>query len=327
MGESNLAMKEDAFLMTGGKRTLYLCSHCKRDVTQQLRVQCVECSTEKLPFQLCGDCFAVGMNVNLGNGSLHHLNTHNYRVVDCTDAPIFTSDWSASEELLLLEGIEVHGMGNWKTIAEYVNTNKTAAAVETHYWESYMGRHGYCLPAHTLVQGQAVPTLSLLDPEEEDNSISSSKSAAAADDKEKSSKAKSSLARVRLQGGHVLGEEVIRDVGKEALVASLAKEKGPREKLVEQAIRERIASLPGADLPGFMPLREDFDYEYDNNAENLLANMDFDDDDHPSERELKLQIIRIYNKKLDEREARKRFVIDRGIVDFKQQSMVYSFFF
>lgn len=43
------------------------------------------------------------------------------------------------------------------------------------------------------------------------------------------------------------------------------------------------------------------------------------DDDHPSERELKLQIIRIYNWKLDERNKRKRFVIDRGLIDLKKQ--------
>ncbi len=47
--------------------------------------------------------------------------------------------------------------------------------------------------------------------------------------------------------------------------------------------------------------------------------MEFSPDDHPSERELKLQIIHIYNKKLDERMKRKRFAIDRGLVDFKKQ--------
>lgn len=43
------------------------------------------------------------------------------------------------------------------------------------------------------------------------------------------------------------------------------------------------------------------------------------DDDHPSERELKLQVVRIYNWKLDERNERKRFAIDRGLVDIKKQ--------
>ena len=33
--------------------------------------------------------------------------------------------------------------------------------------------------------------------------------------------------------------------------------------------------LPGADLPGFMPLREDFDIEYENDAESLLQTWNF----------------------------------------------------
>ena len=37
----------------------------------------------------------------------------------------------------------------------------------------------------------------------------------------------------------------------------------------EQEVRERIAQLPGADLVGYMPLREDFDVEYENDAEQV----------------------------------------------------------
>ena len=47
-------------------------------------------------------------------------------------------------------------------------------------------------------------------------------------------------------------------------------------------------------------------------AEQILADMEFGPSDHPSERALKLDVVRIYNAKLDERERRKRFVIERG---------------
>ena len=88
------------------------------------------------------------------------------------------------------------------------------------------------------------------------------------------------------------------------------------------ALREKQAMLPGADLPGFMPLREDFDIEYENDAESLLADMEFSPEDHPGDRDLKLQVIKIYNSKLAERDARKRFVIDRGLIDFKKQQQL-----
>lgn len=54
----------------------------------------------------------------------------------------------------------------------------------------------------------------------------------------------------------------------------------------------------------------------------MLADMEFSLDEHPSERELKLQVIRIYNHKLQERNRRKDFVIERGLIDFKQQQQV-----
>lgn len=43
------------------------------------------------------------------------------------------------------------------------------------------------------------------------------------------------------------------------------------------------------------------------------------EDDHPSEVALKLDVIRIYNWKLQERNMRKRYAIDRGLVDMKRQ--------
>jgi hypothetical protein len=45
--------------------------------------------------------------------------------------------------------------------------------------------------------------------------------------------------------------------------------------------------------------------------------MEFAPDDHPSETKLKLQVVEIYNRKLEERNKRKRFLIDRKLVDVK----------
>jgi transcriptional adapter 2-alpha len=71
-----------------------------------------------------------------------------------------------------------------------------------------------------------------------------------------------------------------------------------------------------------MPLRGDFDIEYDNDAELLLAEMEFNDDDKPNELNMKYKLLEIYNARLDERIKRKKFVIERGLLDFR-----YFFFF
>jgi transcriptional adapter 2-alpha len=44
----------------------------------------------------------------------------------------------------------------------------------------------------------------------------------------------------------------------------------------------------------------------------------FVEGEHATETELKLKIIEIYNRKLDERERRKAFVIERGLRDYQR---------
>ena len=89
----------------------------------------------------------------------------------------------------------------------------------------------------------------------------------------------------------------------------------------EQEIRDRIALMPGADLAGFMPIRKDFDIEHDNDAEHLLTDLEFLPDDYPAETMMKLHVVRAYNHRLEERNRRKSFAIERGLVDIKKQQL------
>ena len=84
-------------LEVGGKLKCYFCKYCERDITSTLRIRCAECMPE---MDFCGDCFAVGVEID------DHKATHDYYVSDCLDFPIFTNDWTVSEELLLLEGLK-----------------------------------------------------------------------------------------------------------------------------------------------------------------------------------------------------------------------------
>jgi transcriptional adapter 2-alpha len=45
---------------------------------------------------------------------------------------------------------------------------------------------------------------------------------------------------------------------------------------------------------GYNPKRHEFDPEYDNDAELLLADMEFKDNDTETDRELKVRILHIY---------------------------------
>merc|ERR1711865_1201710 len=82
--------------------------------------------------------------------------------------------------------------------------------------------------------------------------------------------------------------------------------------------KEEAKNVPGAELAGYMPLRGEFDVEWDNDAELILADMEFVEGEPQTERDLKLKILEIYNSKLDERAARKKFILERGLLDFKR---------
>ncbi len=81
---------------------------------------------------------------------------------------------------------------------------------------------------------------------------------------------------------------------------------------------EDTATLPGAELVGFMPRRGDFDIEYENEAENTLADMEFLEADTEQEKKLKLQVLQIYYQKQSEREKRKQFILSRNLYDYRK---------
>jgi transcriptional adapter 2-alpha len=295
------------------KASMKTCINCQKDLSRTIRITCAECAPQPQLLEFCVECFAVG--IELGEHKKHHQ----YTVSDCLAYPVvrdptpaasssssaeapatpakdkaaagasaggassaaeaaaaaLADEWTADEELLLLEGIEMFGMGNWKDIADHVAT-KTEKKCEVHYMNAYLSTN------------DLIPRF-LGDPE--DASADSSAKPALANN--------ASLALTDSKG---MG------------IAAPANPQAQADAFSVGPPRERSAP---SQLAGYMPLRGDFDVEYDNEAELILADMEFSDDDHPTERELKLKVIEIYNQKLAERERRKKFVVDHGLLDYK----------
>lgn len=63
----------------------------------------------------------------------------------------------------------------------------------------------------------------------------------------------------------------------------------------------------------------DFDTEWENDAELTLADMEFRDEDTKWEKDLKLKVLEIYNSKLDGRAERKKFILERGLLERKEK--------
>ncbi|CAO1621812.1 unnamed protein product [Jaminaea pallidilutea] len=111
----------------------YHCDVCEADITLTVRVRCAGGCKE---FDLCGSCFCSGAEAK------QHKAWHDYRIVEQHSYPIFVEDWGADEELLLIDGCQTYGLGNWADIADHIG-NRSKEEVEAHYVAVFVeGRDG-----------------------------------------------------------------------------------------------------------------------------------------------------------------------------------------
>ncbi|KIM78832.1 hypothetical protein PILCRDRAFT_823942 [Piloderma croceum F 1598] len=116
------------------------CDSCGCDLTHSIRMKCADPVCEPGDgVDICPACFCAGKEF------AKHKRGHAYRVVELHSYPIFSEDWGADEELLLLEGISLQGHGNWQAISEHVGT-RTKEEVEQHYNAIYVDSPDWPLP-------------------------------------------------------------------------------------------------------------------------------------------------------------------------------------
>ncbi|KAJ3997841.1 hypothetical protein F5050DRAFT_1748793 [Lentinula boryana] len=118
----------------------YHCDACSSDLTHTIRIKCADPVCEAGDgVDLCPACFCTGKEF------ASHKRGHPYRLIEISSQPIFSEDWGADEELLLVKGIASHGFGNWKKIAEAVRTH-TKEECAAHYNEVYVNSKSWPLP-------------------------------------------------------------------------------------------------------------------------------------------------------------------------------------
>jgi len=102
-------------------------------------------------------------------------------------------------------------------------------------------------------------------------------------------------------------------------VGKRIKREGSNETVVSSTTTAPHQSQPANhEITGYMPLRHEFETEYENEAESLIKDLQFLDDDPPFDTSLKLAILDIYSNVVDKRLARRAFVLEHGLLDFKR---------
>jgi len=133
----------------------YDCNYCQEDIPG-LRVKCADCPD----FDLCLPCFGCGAQIG------KHKNSHKYLFMNNGGFPIFPREkiedsihrrtsqlhhtltaadiWNAREEMRLLDAVEQYGYGNWKDIAQHVESKLPEQAKEEYikqYIHGLVGKH------------------------------------------------------------------------------------------------------------------------------------------------------------------------------------------
>lgn len=224
----------------------YHCDVCGADITSTVRIRCAGGCED---FDLCGTCFCTGSEVG------QHKAYHSYKVIEQHSTPVFCPDWGVDEELLLIDGCQLYGVGNWMDIADHIG-NRTKEEVEQHFLDVYIeGRNG--LPSGDERAQRAVDSWREAHPADPDYH----------------------------------GEERLPIVGPDTEFKSdiSADEFQRRRRERVERLREKQAQFlppkPGkplvsaptthSELGGFMPGRLEFEHEYEQDAEQPVKDMEF----------------------------------------------------
>ncbi|XP_047171209.1 transcriptional adapter ADA2b [Vigna umbellata] len=311
-----------------GKKALYHCNYCNKDITGKIRIKCAMCPD----FDLCIECFSVGAEVT------PHKSNHPYRVMDNLSFPLICPDWNADDEILLLEGIEMYGLGNWTEVAEHVGTKNKESCIE-HYKNIYLSSPFFPVPDMSHVVGKnRKELLAMAKGQGEDKKGISmgdlslkaespfSPSRAKVEDSHKAGTANRLSSNLNSELDSSPSGNTHSAAGANQKASNVTRGKGgPGVIKMEDSQIDRdfggkkptssVNEGPSlVELSGYNAKRQEFDPEYDNDAEQLLAEMEFKDTDSEEERELKLRVLRLYSKRLDERKRRKDFILERNLL-------------
>jgi Myb-like DNA-binding domain len=116
-----------------------VCTVCDRDISKSVKIKCMECPNTVC---LCLDCHRNG-RTKVG---LSHKGGHDYYVIDNLNFPLLMKEWSAKEELQLIQGIMKCGLGNWLEVSGQFVKTKTLTECEEHYYTFYNKSRADFLP-------------------------------------------------------------------------------------------------------------------------------------------------------------------------------------
>ena len=296
------------------------CVYCRRDLGTEVRIHSAISdpalwpreTVEGGPPTFCVDCF--GARVELGG----HKSNHDYMIVDTPSMCLLSEDWTADEELRLLESLEKFGYGNWEAAAEHVGNGRTRLSCERHYARFYQGSATFPLPDLSKPPAPRDDNAAAAEPPAAAPAAAPAV-AAAGGEADGTGGGDAAQGQPDADGAEPPPPSAEGEAADPAAAAAAAAAAAPvlneRAKPAQGGKTKRTTAqtMPA----GFMPLRGDFDTEWTDDAELQLGlgEMEFTAEDTAEDRALKMEVLHTYNWTLGERRRRKEFVLKQALLE------------
>ena len=262
----------------------------------KINIKCKICSkdiTNNIKFY-CNTCtdFIFCINCFLFSD---HPKSHNYHIIDNLKFPFYTDDWTVNEEHKLISNISKCGLNNWEEVSKSMN-NKGQLECESHYYSFY--------------------NLNKEDPHPDENKIII--------DENKNIKENQLLANKKLNN------EMIKFYSSNPGNSTVEDEKENQNiKRNSRSLCVRKNSRGGgaesvSEILGVKPKRKEFDNEFLNDCEIELSHLEFNENESEKDLNIKMDILKDYNLILKEREKRKNFIFEKGMLDLRRQNRIES---
>ena len=222
-----------------------------------------------------------------------HNNDHGYHIIDALNFPLFIDNWSLKEEHKLLSFVAKCGLNNWEEISKSIE-NKGQVECESYYYTFYYKNKDNPEPDETklILDGNKNIITSQLKENKKEyenmiSKVSSNRGLGISPDEENFPKNNSRSICIPKNG----------------------------------TVGESVSEVLGARIK-----RKEFDNEFLNDIEVEMSNLEFNENDKIKEKELqiKMDVLKDYNLILKEREARKKFILEKNMLDMNRQNRIES---
>ena len=287
------------------------CCFCYKNITDTIKIilepipKNITAPIKKgfLPFELsCINCLIVKIKYNHGcinspnffdDNSIPIQYTH-YRIINKMEEPIFIPDWSFGKEIKLLGAIERMGLGNWDDISKIIGKGKFEC--QSHYDTFYYKSKDDYLPKINL-----------------SSNTNKSNEFCKKEMKKNIHEQNKTLLKIGDDLGYIPFSIDVNQTNRSININ--------RNHSKSEHSNNSLLFQNACNTLGYCPKRNEFDVEYKNDAELELMEIEFKENDTSNMNDMYDRILSNYNNVLDKREERKKFILEKNLIDVKKQVM------